>query len=96
MATDVQRLAQIEQRQVETNTLLVEILGALETMVDNQTNMADRFVELKAWLEEPPKSDLPDAFKRLTAAVEAQTQFLVALPAAVARAVNDGELPGRG
>jgi hypothetical protein len=89
MPTDTERLTQIGQRQVETNSLLIEV------MKDNQTTMAERLVDLEAWLKEPPKSDLPDLLRKLTTAVEGVGAQMVELPASVARAVVNGGI-GRG
>ena len=79
------RLARIE-------TVLAQILNALETHTEMLTDVADRQKELEAWLKEPPKSDLSEVLRRLTAAVGVMQAQMLELPAAVARAVVDGNV----
>jgi hypothetical protein len=87
------RIGRLEIRQ----EALVEAMNGL-TDVMEQTR--DLVVELMAWLQEPPSSDLSDTLKAMTGAIEEQSghmqtigHALVKLPAQVARAVTTGEVP---
>jgi hypothetical protein len=87
------RLARIEARQ---EALVSSIHGLTDVMAQTR----DLVVELMAWLQEPPSSDLSDALKAMAAALTEQSghlqtigHVLVKLPAQVARAVSTGEVP---
>jgi ABC-type transporter Mla subunit MlaD len=90
--TDSERLVRIEHDQTEMMATMGDILGTLETHTELLTKISDTQDALKAWLEEPPSSDLGDTLRALTAAFDTLQDLVLALPAAVARAVKDGEV----
>jgi hypothetical protein len=79
------RLARIE-------VILSRMLDVLETHTEMLTDLSDRQKDLVEWLKEPPKSDLAEVLRQLTAAVGTMQEQLLDLPGAVARAVVDGEV----
>jgi hypothetical protein len=96
MPTDTEMLTRILNGQGEANLLLTDLVELLEADQQLKKDIVTKLVDLEAWLKEPPKNDLGDLLKRLAAALEGVQQNMVELPAAVARAVLSGELPGRG
>ena len=80
-----------ERRQEAIITALDGILNVVETIRDSQ-------VELAKWLATPPSSELPEVLKQLIASNNEVSELMLQLgarmnrlPAAVARAVLDGE-----
>lgn len=92
-ATMQDALRRIEARQ----EAIIAGISGLADIMDTHTEMlmvtAKRQEDLEAWLKEPPKSDLPDLIKEWVAAMEGMQAQIAELPAAVARAVTDGEVP---
>jgi hypothetical protein len=93
------RLTRWEQRQ---EAIIASIHGLTDVMETNQATL----MELMAWLQEPPSSDLPDTMKVFATALTALQDLAVRhgeeiqrfgrrlddLPAQVARAVKTGEV----
>ena len=82
-------------------------IGGVADILEVHTQMLETIAtsqaELRAWLETPPSSDLPDLLRSLTEAIghqagmiEALRLMLADLPERVAKAVNDGEIDGPG
>lgn len=87
------RLTRLEARQEA-------MISSIHGLTDVMEQTRDLVVELMAWLQEPPSSELPDLIKALIAAVQQQgdklntmSGILVKLPAEVARAASTGEVP---
>lgn len=96
MATEIQRQEDIIAGINGVADILEVHTGMLEMIAQSQA-------DLRAWLETPPSSDLPDLLRCLTEAIghqagmiDALRLMLADLPERVAKAVNDGELDGRG
>jgi hypothetical protein len=88
-----QRLGRLESRQEA-------LISAVHGLTDVMEQTRDLVGELMAWLQEPAPSELPDLVKALAGAVQQQGELVLAmngmladLPAQVARAVRDGEVP---
>jgi hypothetical protein len=85
MASVEERLDRWERRQETLIAAVVEVVGTLETI-------QDALAELAKWLEKPPSSDLPELLQALVASVHTISAQMNELPAAVVRAVKDGEV----
>ncbi len=92
MDTD-QRLGRLESRQEA-------MISAVHGLTDVIEQTRDLVRELMAWLQEPAPPELPELVKALAGAVQQQGEqvramygMLADLPAQVARAVRDGEVP---
>lgn len=86
------RLARLEVRQEA-------LISSMHGLTDVMEQTRDLVVELMAWLQEPPSSELPDLIKALVTAIQQQgnklntmSGILVKLPAEVARAAGSGEI----
>jgi len=84
------RLSRLEVRQEA-------LVSAMNGLTDVMEQTRDLVVELMAWLQEPPPSELPDTLKAMTEAMERQNghlqtigQALLKLPTQVAQAVRQG------
>jgi hypothetical protein len=84
------RLSRLEMRQEA-------LVSAMNGLTDVMEQTRDLVVELMAWLQEPPSSDLPDTLKAMTEAMELQAghmqtigHALLKLPAQVAQEVRSG------
>ena len=93
MTTD-ERIAHWEMRQEA-------LITSMNGLLDVQEVIRDMIAELAAWLKQPASNALPDLIQALlveTQAHRADLAHLAAaiaeLPAAVARAVKDGEVRG--
>jgi hypothetical protein len=89
----------IEDEMKRLNMRQEALVSAVSGLTDVLEQTRDLVVELMAWLQEPPSSELPDLIKALTAAVKQQgehmqtmTGILVKLPEQVARTVSTGEV----
>ena len=92
MPTPEERIARWEQRQEL-------IILSMNRMVDTMEVIRDMIGELAAWLKQPASSDLPDLLRALIVRSESLSEQVVqlgskidALPAAIVRAVDTGEV----
>jgi hypothetical protein len=92
MPTIEERLNRFELRQEV-------IITTMSSMAETMGTISDMIAELGQWLRQPASSDLPDLLKRLIQRSETISDQMVLvggkmdlLPAAVARAVVDGEV----
>jgi ABC-type transporter Mla subunit MlaD len=92
MPTSEERLNRFEQRQEV-------IISTMSSMVETMATISDMIAELGQWLRQPASSDLPDLLTTLIQRSETISDQMVlvggkmdALPAAVARAVVNGEV----
>ena len=92
MPTAEERITRWEQRQEL-------IIASMQGMLDTMEVIRDTIAELASWLKEPPSSDLSDLIKALIVRSDTISNQIVqiggkldALPAALARAVEDGHL----
>ena len=92
MPTPEERIARWEQRQEL-------IILSMNRMVDTMEVIRDMIGELAAWLKQPASNDLPDLLRALIVRSETLSEQVVqiggkidALPAAIVRAVDTGEV----
>jgi hypothetical protein len=78
-------MATVEEREEAIIASLHKILDVVEDIRDGQKELMD-------WLAKPPSSELPELLKALLASVHTISAQMNELPAAVARAVKDGEV----
>ena len=81
------------------NTQQEQMCAAMHDLTSVMEQTRDLVVELMAWLQEPPSTNLPELLNLLTGAVMEQAEqmraigkLLATLPADVARAVSTGEV----